>query len=167
MNTTAQKANQVIVHKEGEEGVIAIDRATGRLLTPLDERPEWTEGLATALVAERLDFYQKRLGDGTTFQQIADAAAIEYSDLGWIGVNADGDEIELEANPDYRMDLVANGLGVNRETGDITGTVLAEHEVSRDNGTRTGDEMRALETSVETGFGTAQDAGEKRETGTN
>lgn len=151
-NSSTSK-NSLIVHKEGEEGALTIDRLTGRITTPHEDRPDWAEGFATALLSERTDFYLKRLGDGKAYQDIADAAAIEASDLSWIGVNADGDEIEIEASNDYRMDLVANCLGMDRETGELSGEVLASHEIDRENGARSREEMAALEQSVTDGFG--------------
>lgn len=157
MPNTSSK-NTVLVHKEGEEGVISVDRTTGRIISSLDERPDWSEGLATALVQERLDFYQKRLGDGTVYQSLSDAQAIEYSDLSWIGVDANQDEQEIEASADYRMDIVAKALGMDRETGELSGDIIAEREVSRENRGRTQGEVQALEESVKTGFGQQDDA---------
>jgi hypothetical protein len=159
------KQQPILVHKEGEEGVLTIDRLTGRITTPHDDRPDWAEGYATAMLAERQQFYAKRLGqESTSYQSLMDAAAIEASDLSWIGVDAEGDEREIEASSEYRNGMLAQALGVNEETGEISGTILAEHEVDRDMTARTPAEYAALEQSVEQGFGPGQQEGRKEAT---
>ncbi len=157
----------VIVHKEGEEGTIQVDRLTGRITTHTNDRPEWALGLANAMLQERLEFYEKRLGNGEAFKSLASADAIEFSDLAWIGVDANQDECELEANLDYRMDLVAKAIGVDRETGDITGTIIAEREIDRDNPVRSQQEREALEQAMNTGFATQAEQQQKQQSGTN
>lgn len=146
----------VLVHKEGEEGVFTIDRLTGRITTPIDERPEWCDGLATALIQERLKFYKDRLGDGTQFAAIEAATAIEYSDLGWIGVDAEGDEVEIEADPATRTEMLAAALGMDEE-GELTdrSRVLAETEADTQNTSMTAEELKALEEARDVGVGGA------------
>lgn len=158
------KDDMVIVHKEGDEGAVAIERLTGKILTPIMDRPGWAEGLVTALPQERLSYYEKRLGTSAALESLRAAPAIEYSDLGWVGVDAEGDELEIEANPDFRADMMAAALGIDRDTGDL-GMVLAEREVSRENLQRTPEELNALSESVKQGFGEAA-AHEERPTKT-
>lgn len=145
----------IIVHKEGEEGALTIDRLNGRITTPHEERPDWAEGFAVAMLAERTDFYSKRLGEGTPqFIAINEAQAIEVSDLSWVGVNADGDEIEVEAEAETRMNMLSAALGMDRDSGELSGTVLAEREIERQPQVVTAEEVKAMEQSVDAGFGT-------------
>lgn len=131
-----------IVHKEGEEGTLLIDRYTGRIVTPLIERPDWAEGLHTALVRERDAFYQgngkqpgeagfvgNRLGKAYT-DEMRNPAAYVFQDLGWLGQDAEQEECTIDADNDYRMEVIATVLGINREDFEtpITGTV-AEIEI--------------------------------------
>ncbi len=144
----------LLVHKEGEEGTMVLDRLSGRIVTPLDERPDWAEGLTTALVQERVTYYEKRLGaDSEAFKAIQDhTQAIEFSDLGWLGVDAEQHELEVQADLTYRSEVVAKALGIDTETGEMSAPALAEREVTRENRPRTQAEMKALEESVEHGF---------------
>lgn len=152
-NTSNNDRSPIIIHKEGEEGAITVSRTTGIITTPHNERPDWAEGFSTALLEERLKFYGDRLGkDSVAFKAMAAADAIETSDLTWIGVDADGDERTIDASSEYRMGLVTVCIGMDAESGELSGTVLAEHEVSRENSPRSSDEMAALEQSVRDGF---------------
>jgi hypothetical protein len=146
--------DSIVIHKEGEEGALTVNRYTGVITTPGSERPEWAQGLATAMLAERIEFYGKRLGtDSQAFKNLADPQAIAFNDLAWIGVDANGDEIEIEADGDHRMDVVAQLIGVDRETGEVSGTILAERDTMRENTPRTPEEQAALEESLKEGFG--------------
>lgn len=161
----------ITVHKEGEEGTILVDGASGKIITPLDQQPEWTNGLATCLVQERLSFYEKRFGaESDAFKTIMNADAVEFSDLGWMGMSVEGgDEIELFADPAYRSEVVAKALGIDTETGEMSGKVLAEREVSRENRGRTQTEIETLEHSQDKGFQPQQSTREeaiKERTGT-
>lgn len=143
----------VTVHKAGEEGTIIVDPRSGKIITPTDQQPLWCEGLATALIQERIGFYEKRFGEGSAaFNDVMSADAIEFSDLGWLGVDAAGDEMELYADGGYRSEVVAKALGIDTESGEMSGTVLAEREVSRENRGRTQSEIEALEASHAKGF---------------
>lgn len=144
----------ITVHKEGEEGTVLVDGASGKLITPVDQQPDWCNGLATCLVQERLSFYEKRFGaDSDAFKTIQAADAVEFSDLGWLGMSAEGgDELEIFPTPEYRSEVVAKALGIDTETGEMSGKVLAEREVSRENRGRTQTEIEALDHSVDKGF---------------
>lgn len=143
----------VTVHKAGAEGTILVNPNTGKILTPIDQQPDWAEGLATALVQDRISFYERRFGEGSVaFNDVMSADAIEFSDLGWLGVDASGDELELFADPSYRSEIVAKALGIDTESGEMSGTVLAEREVSRENMGRTQTEIEAMERSQAQGF---------------
>lgn len=115
----------ILVHKEGEEGGIAIGSLSGRILTPLMERPEWTEGLAVAKIGDRVEWYQSRLGKDVSGDQI-----INFLDLGWVCVDAVGEEFETDADSEHRMDIIAEATGVIRSNDlsderqdDVTGEV--------------------------------------------
>lgn len=159
----------VTVHKEGAEGTILVDPMSGKILTPTDQQPDWCEGLATCLIQERISFYERRFGTGSAgFNEMMSADAVEFSDLGWLGVDAAGDEMEVFADPAYRSEVVAKVLGIDTESGAFSGTVLAEREVSRENMGRTQSEIEALEQSQGQGFqgGERANVENERATGT-
>jgi len=108
----------VLVHKKGAEGGLAIGSLSGRILTPIMERPDWAEGLAVALLAERHEFYLSRLGPVFAEQRAADTV-IPFEDLGWVATDAEGEQIELEADSEHRMDVIAEATGVIR-TDDLS-----------------------------------------------
>ena len=99
----------VIVHKAGEEGGLVIGSLSGRILTPIMERPEWSEGLAVAKLADRVQFYETRLGKDVTGDKL-----IAFEDLGWVCVDAVGEEYEQEADSEYRMNAIAEAVGIVR-----------------------------------------------------
>lgn len=138
------------VHKADHEGVLLINAYTGVIQQPLDERPEWSDGLSTALLAERHGFYTQRLG-----AQYADEhklpEAFNYADLGWIGLDSEGEPVELDADPEYRMEVLGEVLGLDRENGAFTKTTLAEVELAMDR-ERTEGEVAAFEGAKEQGF---------------
>jgi hypothetical protein len=159
----------ITVHKEGEEGTVQVRGLDGKIITPIDLRPDWAEGLTTAFVQDRLSFYEKRFGKETeAFKQIAEAEAVEFSDLGWIGMHATGgDEFEVFADHAYRSEVIAKALGIDTEAGTFSGNVLAEREVSRENRGRTQAEIEALAQSVNEGFvaeSTRQETERERQT---
>lgn len=153
-NTADKSLETVIVHKDGDEGTLQINARTGKIVTPNDQQPAWAEGLTVALVQERVTFYEKRLGaESTAFKTLmGQTEAIEFSDLGWLGVDAQQQELEITADPSYRSEVIAKALGIDTESGDMTGKALAEREVSRENRGRTQSEIEALEDSVRAGF---------------
>lgn len=154
----ATQMKNPIVHKEGEEGTLMLDATTGKIVTPTDQQPDWAEGLTTGLIQERTSFYEKRFGKkSTAFRtMLARTEAIEYSDLGWIGVDASGAEKEIFADPTHRSEVVAKVLNIDTDvdTADasMSAKALAEREVSRENRGRTQSEIEALESSVNQGF---------------
>lgn len=109
--------NRIAVHKEGEEGAIHIDAKEGRVLTQVDERPEWANGLAAAMLAERVGWYERRLGAQLP-EAVRSPELIAYQDLEWIGLDAEGDEVHLEADAEFRMNLLAGMMGVDRQDYD-------------------------------------------------
>lgn len=147
--------NHIFVHKEGEEGVIALDGATGQIVSPVDSRPDWADGLAVGLLAERTKFYTERLGEEVA-APIVGAKAIAFQDLGWIGLNADQDEMELEADADFRADMIATVLKIDRENLDedtkAFGDTLAEIEVDRERTNWTQPEAQAFDEAQLKGF---------------
>lgn len=143
------------VHKTDHEGVIHVNAYTGIITTPNDERPEWADGLSTALIVERHGWYSSRLG-----QQYGDEhkhpAAFNFADLGWIGLDDEGEPVELDADVEFRMEVLAGVAGIDREEGILeTGTGrfknLAEVEIAMDR-ERTGEEIAAMETAQDQGF---------------
>lgn len=98
--------NTILVHKTDEAGAIIVDRMTGSILTPSNERPDWAEGLAAAMLAERVGWYENRLGKNLP-DTLRSPHACNYADLSWVGVDAEGDEVEIEAAAEYRMTTLA------------------------------------------------------------
>lgn len=110
MNTNNGK--RIIVHKKGEEGAFHVDAMTGLVLTPPEERPMWSEGLATAMLAERVGYYERALGTNIP-EGLRAPDAIAYEDLSWIGVDQEGDEVEIEANAEFRSEVLAELLSID------------------------------------------------------
>lgn len=110
-DTNQTRVPAILVHKLNEPGALRIDSLSGRILSEPDERPDWAEGLAVALVASRTVFYMQRLGKlpNDTLDGL-----IAFEDLGWIAIDAEGGPIELEADAEYRMDKIAEATGINR-----------------------------------------------------
>lgn len=106
----------ILVHKQNAEGGITVGSLSGRILTPLMERPEWTEGLAVAKLADRYSWYQTRLG-----KDVASDKIVAFEDLGWVCVDAVGEEFETEADTEFRMNIVAEATGTVR-TDDLSST---------------------------------------------
>lgn len=154
-NTTDLAHKTILVHKENEEGALIIDALTGQIKQPINERPDWSEGLTCALLAERLKFYTDRLGSERFTGSLQFPQAIAFEDLGWIAVSEDGNEVELEADTEHRMEFLAGMLGLDREEGGhVAGhaeKVLAEVEISKDTH-RTADEAKAFEDAQVQGF---------------
>ncbi|RWP84768.1 MAG: hypothetical protein EOR11_20115 [Mesorhizobium sp.] len=114
----------VHVHKQNEEGMLAIDAFTGQVIMDADT-PEWAKdaGLVVAQLTERHVFYGKRLGDDyAASHQQPDILAFE--DLGWLCLvdngTAEPHEAIVQADAEFRMNVVAEVLGINRDADDAT-----------------------------------------------
>lgn len=152
MNPSTDPKNHILVHKLGDEGTITIDNLTGGIVTPIDERPDWAEGLANALPRERETFYKTRLGEDIAATNKPDAIAFE--DLAWVGVDGEGDLVELSADHEFRMEVVKEFLGIDEETGEMTKDgwrTVAEVEIALDN-VRTSEEASAITEELSKGF---------------
>lgn len=123
--------NICLVHKEGEEGIIHIDLDTGIITTPLDERPDWADGLASAIPHERSRWYEQRLGPQYAAEHKSPEAMV-FQDLSWIGVDDEGDEVELSADLDYRQEVLAKVLGLDLDEGEFRSHIVTELEMSAD-----------------------------------
>ena len=168
--------HHALVHKADAEGAITIDRFTGQIVTPLDERPEWAEELAVAQVAERHIFYTDRLGSLYT-QDRQNPEIYAFEDLAWLGAReypvdapyvnpetgetSDHEVLHFEADHEFRQQQLATVLGVEaevdqhgNETGSIVGA-MAEAVISDDN-LRTPEELEAIEKEQMAGYGKAQ-----------
>lgn len=109
---TTNNGKRILIHKTGEEGAFHVDAMTGMILTPPEERPDWAEGLATAMLAERVGFYERRMG--TNIPEVLRAPdAIAYEDLSWVGVDQEGDEVEIEASHEHRSEVLAELLKID------------------------------------------------------
>lgn len=147
-----QATRHIIVHHADHEGGLLVDAFTGNLITPPLERPDWAEGLAQALLGERLEFYSKRLGKLFT-DEMKLPTAIAFADLSWVAVNEQGLPEERAADDEHRMSIIAEITGVTRpdnlnEDEQYTGgTVTAATELDIMSAERTDDEFAALEES--------------------
>lgn len=145
-----------LVHRKDHEGVFQIDANTGRVITTHDDRPEWAYDLALAQLAERTLFYRSRLGEEAFTADMQRPEVFAFEDLGWLCENTDqnspeaGNEYVIEADAEHRMDVLASALGIDRETGEITG-VKAEAEIVRDN-YRSDEELQALAEAQAEGY---------------
>jgi hypothetical protein len=140
-----------MVHKKDAEGSIEIDAQTGWVLTSKDERPEWAEHLVIAHLAERHQYYTNRLGKQYSGEH-KNPDVFAYEDLAWSTVKdiaVEGQEGEetglIDADAEFRMDVLAAVLGIDREEGTIE-NVLAEGEISMDQ-YRSDEEAALLEES--------------------
>ena len=109
---TTNNGKRIVIHKNGEEGAFHVDAMTGMILTPADERPIWAEGLATAMLAERVGFYERSIGAQMP-EGVRSPDAINYADLSWAAVDAEGDEVEIEASHEFRSEVLAELLQID------------------------------------------------------
>lgn len=140
-----------LVHKNGAEGVLQIDALTGQVVPGQHDRPEWAEGLVMANYAARHIFYAARLGDQNYTAEMRNPEVFAFEDLDWLALNMeDGEEVEIAADDEHRMNVLAVALGVDRETGNIKG-VVAETEIASDQ-TRSAEELAALTSAQQERF---------------
>lgn len=144
-----------LVHKAGEEGAITIDAMTGHVLVGQQDKPEWAQGLLVALLAERFHFYSTRLGEDYA-KEHERPAAYDMQDLGWVAFDEEQKEVEMEADPEYRSEvirqvLIAKGIvkvvdGEDVYAEGLQGVVMATDRL------RTAEEASALEKASTEGF---------------
>jgi hypothetical protein len=147
----------VHVHKQGEEGMLAIDAYTGQVILS-DDTPEWAKdlGLVMAQLTERHVFYGKRLGDKYA-QEHQSPEIMAYEDLGWLCLvdngTANPHEAIVQADDEFRMNVVAEVLGINRDADDQANAEPLGEDASGwtmeqySNQTRSQAELDALEAS--------------------
>lgn len=150
---------RIIVHKDGAEGSLELNAMTGQVVTPTDELPEWGQGLIVGLLIERKRWYETRLGKDLFASHHRDPDAIVLQDLGWVALDPEtGEEMEMEADSEYRMGVVAQALGIDLtpgergETNENFGKVLAEVAIALDTN-RTVAEAAAIDAELATTFG--------------
>jgi hypothetical protein len=126
----------IAIHKHGEDGGFHIDAETGLITTPAEERPVWSEGFARADMAEYTQWYKSRLGDNAP-EHLTAPGLLEVGILQWDGVDAEGDQVEIDANAETRTSLMAGLLGISTDADDweqkVDGQVagaLVDHDYS-------------------------------------
>lgn len=119
-----------IVHKEGEAAVLELN-AAGRVVTEQMYRPDWSGNAILATLAERNQFYSSRLGPELA-EPMLTTNIINFDDLGWVALDDEGLEVELIADAEFRQNVLAAVMGVDRDEGTIDNAV-AEHYIDRDN----------------------------------
>lgn len=155
------KNQTLTVHKEGAEGTLQIDRLTGKILTPLADKPDWAQGLASAIPQERVTFYMQRFGtEGSEIEAVKNADAVAMQDLSWVGLDAAQEAVELPADHEHRLQVVAKVLDLDSATGN-----KIERELDMENSRRSPEEQAAMEKATQQGFPAHQ--AEQAKTGTN
>lgn len=154
MNTTETKPTEqptLIITKADCEGTIRINALDGRVVQD-EANPEWSEGLAVAMLAERIGYYEGRLGKAAA-GEILGADTIAFEDLGWLGVDNEQNEVTVDADAEHRMGVIAKAMGVDLEGAleqdGLKG--LAEAEIAMD-AHRTGAEAADLDQATKDAF---------------
>lgn len=159
--TIGLSGKSFVVHKTGEEGGLLIDAMSGAVLPNQPDRPEWSQGYAMAQLVERHGYYAKRLG-----VQFADTMkqpeAFNADDLAWLGLDEEGQEVEIAASTEYRSQvlkdvLVAAGIIADTDTADvqeiIDGPGIVSYQTTVDiDRERTAEEISAIEKAASTNF---------------
>jgi len=122
---TGEISEAAVVHKADEEGSLLIHRTAGHILTPPMERPDWAEGLVSAVLEEHRVWWKARLG----YYHARDLYSAD--DLTWTAVDEDGELAEVPASEEHRMEKLAVILGLDREDGTMR-EALADIEMSLD-----------------------------------
>lgn len=122
------------VHKKDAEGMLAIDAFTGQVVPGQEDRPDWADGLVLAQLGERTIWYASRLGPKYADEHKS-PEVFAFEDLGWLALDMEtGEETVLQADDEFRMEVMAQVLGIDR-SADATGRVmnsLAEVEIAND-----------------------------------
>jgi hypothetical protein len=159
--TTTNLADRtILVHRKDQEGTLRINALSGVIQQEPNERPDWSDGLSTALIGERHEFYSARLGPAYT-EAHKHPEILSFEDLGWLTVSEDedGSTVIQDADVEFRMEVLGEvtgmtrydnlSLGINGEDHvDGKGTVLEEVELAY-TAERSDDEVAAFEKSQE------------------
>ena len=108
----------IIVHKNGEEGMLLVDRKTGKVASASNEAPIWADGLLVAALASRTGWYEQRLGSHLP-DELRSPRAINADDLDWVALDAEGDIVEIEAVMEYRTQMLGELLEIDLESDDL------------------------------------------------
>ncbi|MBK1871593.1 hypothetical protein [Taklimakanibacter albus] len=167
---TPKDGKTLLIHKVGEEGTIEIDAMTGQLVTPVDDRPEWADKLAAASLAERIGWYEQRVGKTKAAEHLTTDGPIAFQDLTWVGLDDEQTEVEIEADNDFRMQCLGELLGIDLEAAEKDadfGKVLADVSVAHQP-QRTDAELAEMSEADKQGFGVSSDQkdGEQKRTAT-
>lgn len=173
-NLIGLSGHSAIVHKDDEEGGCLIDAFSGQVLLNQPDRPAWSNGMACAIFGERHKFYTDRLGEKLYDEYHRTPEAYNALDLSWVGIDEEGREVEIEADHEYRLQVVQEVLakaGIAHYSEEADAFVAGpdarntyEVEVSLDR-ERTPEELSALEETQRSFFMPITAADQK--TGTN
>lgn len=128
---------RLLVHKLDHEGAIHVDPKSGSVLTPSAEVPAWAEGLTVAHLAERRKYYESRLAPEQSAPILAQELIVA-DDLSWVGIDADDELVNIEAEGTTRMQNIAEAFGIDLESSDplpFSFETLAELEIAHSNNT--------------------------------
>lgn len=146
----------ITIVAEGQEGSFQIDALTG-MVQDTSQVPEWATGVVTATLAERADYYQKRVGAEKAAEHL-NSQLVQFNDLGWVGVDAEGDEVSIDAGEEVRRANVAKLLGMSTDPihGDIEqahGTTMRSLQLeSEEEAIQTATEETIQEANTATAF---------------
>jgi hypothetical protein len=114
----------IFITKNNQEGILTIDKADGRLLTKHEELPEWTEGLVMAMLAERIGYYNNKLGaDHELVKAHLSSETVAFEDISWMSRTSGGADEDILADEEVRLQNVQSiltDMGVVAVAGEDT-----------------------------------------------
>lgn len=152
----------IIIHKDGEEGAILIDQTTGAVLLGQQDKPEWSEGLMAANLVERHTFYLTALGPDNFKADMQVPVGLDMADLGWVAWDQEQQEVEIEADAEFRSNRIRDILvdlgivAVDAATGEDIFTAGESIMLDTDS-RRTPEQVSALDRAQEQGFAAIQE----------
>ena len=103
--------NRIAIIKDGHEGGIHIEALTGQVIQE-GELPAWAEGYVVAALKERTGWYEQRLGANLP-PHIYQPEVMKADDLEWLGLDAEGEEVHIEASLETRFENLATYMGLD------------------------------------------------------
>lgn len=126
----------IAIHKHGEEGGLHIDATSGLITTPNEERPLWANGYAVADLADYRQWVSSRFGDGAP-DHLKAPQLLEVGMFAWVGIDEEGDEVEIQADDTVRTSELATALGLDTSADnfekELEGTLkqlMIEHDMT-------------------------------------
>jgi hypothetical protein len=167
----------IFVTKNGEEGILTLDKGDGRLLTKHEEMPEWGNGLVMAMLAERIGYYNVKLGaDHELVKAHLASETVAFEDISWMARSDGGEDKDILADGEVRLqnvNSILTDMGVIAQTDEGTlingssGTITrAELEEMRPQGAVSLSEANATTADMASSAANVEDLTEQSKTGT-